>query len=85
MRVAVLTETTERVGPGPTGVLREDGQLHLLDTLAGGGTRERSAEKERRDKAPGVGTSLERRTSVVLGAVGSGLKQRLQAAVSGSH
>lgn len=81
-RIAVLTESTERVGPGPTGVLREDGQLHVLGTLAGGGTREKTAEKEKRE---GMGTSLERRTSVVLGAVGSGLKQRLQAAVSGSH
>ena len=53
--------------------------------LAGSETREKTAEKEKEkgDKPPG--SSLERRTSVVLGAVGSGLKQRLQAAVSGSH
>jgi hypothetical protein len=43
-------------------------------------------EKEKVDKSPRRrGASLEERTSVVLGAVGSGLKQRLQAAVTGSH
>lgn len=76
------------MGPGPTGVLREGGQLRPLDTLAGGEVGENTAEKdgEKLDKSPGhKGSSLEGRTSVVLGAVGSGLKQRLQAAVSGSH
>ena len=82
-RIAVLTESTERVGAGSTGVLREGGQLQPLDTVAGA---EADKEKEKRDKASGGrGSSLERRTSVVLGAVGSGLEQRLQAAVSGSH
>lgn len=80
-RVAVLTESTERVGPGPTGVLREGGQVRPLATLAGGETKEKSAEKETPGRSRA--SSLERRTSVVLGAVGSGLKQRLQAAVSG--
>lgn len=84
-RIAVLTESTERVGPGPTGVLRDGEQMQPLNMLAGSETREKTAEKEKEkgDKPPG--SSLERRTSVVLGAVGSGLKQRLQAAVSGSH
>ena len=83
-RVAILTETTERVGPGATGVLREDGALQPLDRPAGG---EKAPEKEK-DESIGSGSSLssiERRTSVVLGTVGSGLRQRLQAAVSGSH
>ena len=71
------------MGAGSTGFLREGGQLQPLDAVAGA---EAEKEKEKRDKAPGrEGSSLERRTSVVLGAVGSGLKQRLQAAVSGSH
>lgn len=81
--MAVLTETTERVGPGPTGVLREGGQVHPLDTLVGSDTKEKTVEKEKRDNLP---STIERRTpSVVLGAVGGGLKQRLQAAVSGAH
>ena len=83
-----MTESTERVGPGPTGVSREGGQLQPLETLAGGGTREKTSEKEKEkvDKSPRLSrASLEGRTSVVLGAVGSGLKQRLQAAVTGSH
>lgn len=87
-RIAVLTETTERVGPGPTGVLREGGHVHPLDTLLSGETKEKTAEKEKEkmDNLPGSGrSSLERRTSIALGAVGSGLKQRLQAAVSGTH
>jgi len=56
--------------------------------LVEGETREKTTEKETEkiDKSlRRMGTSLERRTSVVLGAVGGGLKQRLQAAVSGSH
>lgn len=76
------------MGPGPTGILREGEQLRPLDMLAGSETREKATdkEKEKGDKLHGRGeSSLERRTSVVLGAVGSGLKQRLQAAVSGSH
>ena len=76
------------MGPGPTGVLREGGQLQPLDMLVGGETREKTTEKEKEkvDKSPGrIGASLERHTPLVLGAVGSGLKQRLQAAVSGSH
>ena len=80
--MAVLTETTERVGPGPTGVLREGGQVHSLDTLVGSDTKEKTAEKEKRDNLP---SEIERRASIVLGAVGGGLKQRLQAAVSGTH
>lgn len=87
-RIAILTESTERVGPGPTGVLRESGQLQPLETLAGGETREKTSEKEKEkvDKSPrNSRASLEGRASVVLGAVGSGLKQRLQAAVTGSH
>lgn len=87
-RIAILTESTKRVGPGPTGVLREGGQLHPLDTLAGGETREKTPEKEKEkvEKSPRHrGASLERHTPMVLSAVGSGLKQRLQAAVSGSH
>jgi hypothetical protein len=86
-RVAVLTETTERVGPGATGVLREDGALQPLDTPAGG-EKVPEREKEKNDESIGSGSSvssIERRTSVVLGTVGSGLRQRLQAAVSGSH
>jgi hypothetical protein len=81
-----LTETTERVGPGPTGVLREGGDLQPPDTFAGGETKEKTVEKEKekRDNLPRSGPH-ERQTSVVLGAVGSGLKQRLQAAVSGAH
>jgi len=76
------------VGPGPTGVLNEGGQRQPLDTLAGGETKENTSEKEKEkvDNSPGRrGASLEGRASVVLGAVGSGLKQRLQAAVTGSH
>ncbi|KAI0268737.1 integral peroxisomal membrane peroxin-domain-containing protein [Gloeopeniophorella convolvens] len=91
-RVAVLTETSERIGPGPTGVLREDGDLHPLDTLAAGEAKERAAEKEsereKRDGSPESGRSRspnERRRSLGLGAVGDGIRQRLQAAVSGSH
>ena len=90
-RIAVLTETTERVGPGPTGVLSEGGNLHPLDTLAGTEAKPEEnkpseKEKEKTDNLPGSGP-LETRTSLVLGAVqvGSGLKQRLQAAVSGTH
>ncbi len=81
-------ESMERVGAGPMGVLREDGQLQPLDTLVGGETREKTVakEKEKMDKSPRrTGAPLEGRTSVVLGAVGNGLKQRLHAAVSGSH
>jgi len=83
-RVAILTETTERVGPGPTGILREGGQVHPLDTLIGPDAKEKTVEKdkEKRDSLP---SQIERRTSIVLGAVGGGLKQRLQAAVSGAH
>ncbi|KAI0305628.1 integral peroxisomal membrane peroxin-domain-containing protein [Multifurca ochricompacta] len=89
-RIAVLTETTERVGPGPTGVLREDGDLHPLDTFAGGQAKEASAEKEndKKESSSGSGHSSspnERRKSIVLGVVGNALRQRLQAAVSGSH
>ena len=82
--MAVLTETTERVGAGPTGVLREGGQVHPLETLVGSDAKEKTVEKdkEKRDSLP---SQIERRTSVVLGAVGGGLKQRLQAAVSGTH
>lgn len=74
------------MGPGPTGVLRESGQLQPLEMLAGGETREKTPEKEKEkvDKSPFSRASLEGRTSVVLGAVGSGLKQRLHAAVTGS-
>ena len=87
-RIAILTESTERVGPGPTGVLREGGQLQPLDTLPGSETKEKTSEKEKEkvDKSPRHRVaSLERRAPVVLGAVGNGLRQRLQAAVSGSH
>jgi len=85
-RIAILTESTERVGPGPTGVLREGGQLQPLDLLVGGETREKTPEKEKVGKSPErMEASLERHTPMVLGAVGSGLKQRLHAAVSGSH
>jgi hypothetical protein len=74
------------VGPGPTGVLREGGQAQSLDTLASGETREKNSEKEKVEMTPrGMVASLERHTPMVLGAVGSGLKQRLHAAVSGSH
>ena len=73
------------MGPGPTGVSREGEQLQPLDTPAGGETGEQTSEKEKVDKSPRRRASLERRTPVVLAAVGSGLKQRLQAAVSGSH
>ena len=76
------------VEPGPTGVLRDNGQLQQLDTLAGGETREKTPEKdkEKADNFSGrIGASLERHTPIVLGAVGNGIKQRLQAAVSGSH
>jgi hypothetical protein len=78
------------VGPGPTGVLREGGQVQSLDTLASGETREKTSEKEKEkekmEMSPrGMVASLERHTPMVLGAVGSGLKQRLHAAVSGSH
>jgi hypothetical protein len=78
------------VGPGPTGVLREDGAVYPLpvDTLAGG-EKPTEKENEKGDNSHGSASSLppvERRKSIVLGAVGSGLKQRLQAAVSGgSH
>jgi hypothetical protein len=68
--------------------LRDGGQLQQLDTLAGGGTSEKTPEKdkEKADKPPGgMVASLERHTPMVLGAVGNGLKQRLQAAVTGSH
>jgi len=68
--------------------LREDGNLHPLDTLIGGETKEKGTEKEKekKDNSPeSTRSSLERRTSIVLGAVGSGLKQRLHAAVSGAH
>lgn len=87
-RTAILTESTERVGPGPTGVLRGDGQIQPLETLAGSLTREQTPEKEKEkvDKSPWrTGASLEKHAPMVLGAVGNGLKQRLQAAVSGSH
>ena len=87
-RIAILTESTERVGPGPTGVLREGGHLQPLDTLAGGEIMEKTSEKvtEKVDKSPRHSrASLEGRTSAVLGAVGNGLKQRLHAAVTGSH
>lgn len=84
--MAVLTETTERVGPGPTGVLREGGQVHPLDTLVGSDTKEKTLEKDEKGDTGIFPSTIERRTpSVVLGAVGGGLKQRLQAAVSGSH
>jgi hypothetical protein len=76
------------VGHGPTGVLREDGNLHPLDTLIGGENKEKTIEKEKekKDNLPGsTRSSLERRASVVLGAVGNGLKQKLHAAVSGAH
>lgn len=73
------------MGPGPTGVSREGGQLQPLDTLAGSETGGKASEKEKVDKSPRRRASLEGRTSVVIGTVGSGLKQRLQAAVSGSH
>ena len=83
--MAVLTETTERVGPGPTGVLRKGGQVHPLDTLVGSDTKEKTVEKEKENK-DNLPSTIERRTpSVVLGAVGGGLRQRLQAAVSGAH
>jgi hypothetical protein len=77
------------VGPGPTGVLRDDGALQPLpdDTLA---NSEKAAEKEKekRDNLYGSASSLspnERSKSIGLGVVGSGFRQRLQAAVSGSH
>ncbi len=78
------------MGPGPTGVSREDGDLRPLDTLAIGESKEKEKigekEKEKRDRSPGDPTlSNERRTSLGLGVVGSGIRQRLQAAVSGSH
>ena len=80
-----MTETTERVGPGPTGVLREGGNLQPLDAFAGGDIKEKSVENEKeKDNLPRSGPH-ERQASVVLGAVGSGLKQRLQAAVSAAH
>jgi len=56
--------------------------------LIGGETKEKGTEKEKekKDNSPeSTRSSLERRTSIVLGAVGSGLKQRLHAAVSGAH
>ncbi|KAH9038714.1 integral peroxisomal membrane peroxin-domain-containing protein [Lactarius pseudohatsudake] len=90
-RVAFLTETTERVGPGPTGVSREDGDLRPLDTLPNGDSKEKQKigekESEKRDKSPGDSTfSNDRRKSTIgLGVVGGGIKQRLHAAVSGSH
>jgi hypothetical protein len=66
--------------------LREGGQLQPLDLLVGGETREKTPEKEKVGKSPErMEASLERHTPMVLGAVGSGLKQRLHAAVSGSH
>jgi len=83
-RVAVLTETTERVGPGPTGILREGGQVHPLDTLVSPDTKDKTVEKEK-EKRDNLPSNIERRASIVLGAVGGGLKQRLQAAVSGTH
>ena len=84
-RIAILTESAERVGPGPTGVLNEGGQLQPLDTLAGSESKEKTSEKEKEKVDNSSRHSLEGRASVVLGAVGSGLKQRLQAAVAGSH
>ena len=61
--------------------MREDGELRPLDTLANG-----EGEKEKKDKSSADSTSSnERRKSVGLGVVGSGIRQRLQAAVSGSH
>jgi hypothetical protein len=83
---------TERVGPGPTGVLREDGDLRPLDALANGESKEKEKidekEKDKRDTPGDPTTSNERRKSVGLGvglgAVGSGIKQRLHAAVAGS-
>ena len=78
--------------PGPTGVLREDGGLRQLDTSANGESKEKEKmdekAKEKRDGSPGdPASSNERRNSVVLGVVGSGsgIRQRLQAAVSGSY
>ena len=83
-----MTETTERAGPGPTGVLREGDDLRPLDTLANGVSKdkEKIGEKEKKDRSPvDPASSNERRKSVVLGVVGSGIRQRLQVAVSGSH
>ncbi len=76
------------MGPGPTGVSREDGDVRPLDmSVRGEGSEEKIGEKEtKRDKSPGIPTSpIEGRKSVGLGVVGSGIRQRLQAAVSGSH
>jgi hypothetical protein len=70
-RTAILTESTKRVGPGPTGVLCEGGQLQPLDTLAGGGTRGKTSEKEKErvETSPRHrAASLERHTPIVLGA-----------------
>jgi hypothetical protein len=56
--------------------------------LANGVTKDKEKidEKEKGDKSTGDPTSSnERRKSVALGVVGSGIRQRLQAAVSGSH
>lgn len=57
--------------------------------VAHGETNEKTAvmEREKKEKSFAGSSSLERRTSVALGAVavGSGLKQILQAAVSGAH
>jgi hypothetical protein len=66
--------------------LREGGDLQPLDIFAGGETKEKTVEEEeeKRDNLPRSGPH-ERQASVVFGVVGSGLKQRLQAAVSGSH
>ncbi|KAI0256054.1 hypothetical protein BJV78DRAFT_1150889 [Lactifluus subvellereus] len=67
-RVAVLTETTERVGPGQTGILREDGALQPLGTLAGG-EKVTEKEKEKKDGSLESGSSqppIERQKLVVL-------------------
>jgi hypothetical protein len=66
--------------------LREDGNVNPLDTLASSEAKEKNTEREKakRDNVPGHGHH-EKSPSVVFSAVGSELKQRLQAAVSGAH
>ncbi|TFY58071.1 hypothetical protein EVG20_g8293 [Dentipellis fragilis] len=81
-RVAVLTEMIEPVGPGETGVLRDDGELHPLPTPLARVKEEEEKEVKPAPKEPNI--------EVVPRAASpddsrGGLKKRLQAAVSSHH
>ncbi|KAI0049878.1 hypothetical protein FA95DRAFT_778772 [Auriscalpium vulgare] len=82
-RIALLTETIDLVGPGPTGIVREDDDDDLAPLRSPGASAPSSPvhSREQSQNKPDRAGSPDERRHLGLGA----LRQRLQAAVAGGQ